>query len=355
MQVSAAQPGGGLRSWTLAWGVAMGGAWILGAAWADAWTHLQLGGDDGLFSPVHLVLYMGLVMVVGVLVGAGVAPERGGWTLRLSLPYRGALAGAALFAAAAAADAGWHAVLGSEQGLGRLLSPTHLFLGLAGLLILSAPFHEAWRGSARQLTIPAAVSLAATASLVVFFTQYTAAYHYPWPAVDAARAATLGAERASLAPAMASEIGQVIGASALLLQTAVVVTPLLLTLRRFEPPPGAVFLVAAWSLALPAVPHAAVGLGVAGLIAAFSIELAGTVLKPRRSVRRLRSFAALAGALIALGYVSVVAIVAGLAWPPEVWTGLVLSAAGLGLLLALLAGAPAAEDDERFETELRRQ
>lgn len=351
---AAAQPGGGLRSWTLAWGVAVGGAWIVGAAWADAWSHVQLGDDDGLLSGVHVVLYAGLAIVVCVLVGAGAALERGKWTLRLSLPYRRALVGAGLFAAAAAADAGWHAVLGSEQGLGRLLGPTHLLLGLAGLLILSAPFHAAWRLSAPRLTVPAAVSLAATTSLVVFFTQYAAAYHYPWPAVDAARLASLGAE-----PAAARETGEVIGASALLLQTAAVVTPLLVTLRRFELPAGAAFLVAAWGLALPAIPHGAAWLVVAGLVAAVAIELAGAILKPRRSIHRLRSFGALSGAVIGLGYVGAVAIAGTLAWPPEVWTGVVLSAAGLSLLLAVLAGAPAsprlADDDQRLQPELRRQ
>lgn len=182
MRAWAAQPGGGLRSWTLAWGVAVGGAWIVGAAWADSWSHVQLGDDDGLLSGVHVALYAGLAIVVCVL------------------------------------------------------------------------------------------------------------------------------------------------------QTAAVVTPLLVTLRRFELPLGAAFLVAAWGLALPAIPHGAALLVVAGLMAAVAIELAGAILKPRRSIHRLRSFGALSGAVIGLGYVGAVTIAGTLAWPPEV-----------------------VDDDQRLQPELRRQ
>lgn len=168
--------------------------------------------------------------------------------------------------------------------------------------------------------MPSAVSLAATASLLVF-SQYASAVHIPWPAADPTRLAALGAE-SRLGQAAGRELGEIIGAACR-------------AAARHD------ILVAAWALALPTVPHGVVCLGLAAVVVALAVELTAQLLQPGRSGWRLTSFAAASGLLLTAGYVAAVAVTDELAWPVEVWSGAALSSAGLGLLLAYLAGAPA--------------
>lgn len=91
--------------------------------------------------------------LAAVLLTARTVAGNGRWTLRLSRPYRGALGGVVLLTAAAAADAGWHAAFGTEEGLAALLSPTHLLLGLAAALFLSARLQAAWPSPERHLPV----------------------------------------------------------------------------------------------------------------------------------------------------------------------------------------------------------
>lgn len=76
---------------------------------------------------------------------------------------------------------------------------------------------------------------------------------------------------------------------------------------------------------------------------ALAVELTAHLLQPGRSGWRLTSFAAASGLLLTAGYVAAVAVTDELAWPVEVWSGAALSLAGLGVLLAYLAGAPAGQ------------
>ena len=57
--------------------------------------------------------------------------------------YRLALAGGVLFLAGVARTLVWHSVFGIEFGIDALLSPSHLWLFVAGALMLSGPVRAA--------------------------------------------------------------------------------------------------------------------------------------------------------------------------------------------------------------------
>lgn len=85
----------------------------------------------------------------GIVLGAlGVRNARRGHSLRRALPYGYglALAGVLLFAAGGVLDLLWHTLFGIEADLDALLSPTHLKLALAAMLI----FREQRRLNSRR-------------------------------------------------------------------------------------------------------------------------------------------------------------------------------------------------------------
>ena len=124
------------------------------------------------------------------------------WWQSLPAGYGLSLVGVALFVLGGGADLVWHLLFGVEFSVDALLSPTHLVLAAAGVLIVTGSLRAAWRDPAREsrrwlARIPAVLSLALSLSIFTGFTQFVHPLVDPW------------AEVSPVAATAASEIYQV--------------------------------------------------------------------------------------------------------------------------------------------------
>jgi hypothetical protein len=133
------------------WAVLLLSLWFLIGGYADAWAHIHRQMES-FFTPYHAIIYTAMVASL-VLFGATLRRNRrAGYPLQRSMPlgYGLSAIGSVLFLVAGFADMTWHLVFGIEVSIQALLSPTHLFLGLAGVLLGTGPLRAAWlRGDVR--------------------------------------------------------------------------------------------------------------------------------------------------------------------------------------------------------------
>jgi hypothetical protein len=308
--------------------------WLLLGVVADAWAHnnLQL---ETFFTPWHALLYSGFAATAGWILATAARTRAAGRGGLAALPagYGLAVVGVATFAVGGVGDLTWHTVFGIEQEVEAVFSPTHLLLFVGMVLMVSTPLRAAWSDPAEQVApgyrrlLPVLASATLVTVLVAFMFGYWTAFIHLVGAIPGSHLLLLD------------------GVATVLATNLILLAPLLLLARRWRLPFGTattiyasvgVLLGAAYAFPHPMLLAAAVlaGLLVDGLLA---------VLGP--AAGRPRRFWA-AGALVPLAtwsvYFAVVAVTAGIAWSPELWTGTIVWACLLGLTLSLLMLPPPA-------------
>ncbi|MEV4508879.1 hypothetical protein AB0K00_07970 [Dactylosporangium sp. NPDC049525] len=135
--------------------VALATLWLTGGLYLDGWAHSHVPELETFFTPWHGVLYSGYVALALALVPASLWRGRPAGPVRDWVPagYGPGLLGAILFAVGGAVDMAWHTLLGIEVNLEALLSPPHLLLLTAGMLMITTPVRAA---AARPAARPAA-------------------------------------------------------------------------------------------------------------------------------------------------------------------------------------------------------
>jgi hypothetical protein len=322
--------------------------WFVLGLFLDAWAHNNLTGLESFFTPWHAVFYSGFAATagwIGWLVWRG-RPAGGHPLASIPVGYGPGVLGLPMFAVAGAGDYAWHTIFGIEQELRILFSPTHLLLVTSMVLIVTSPLRSAWADPGLPAApplrriLPAVLSLAFASTLVLLFLQYVNALVWSPQGI----AAALSDWHTGTASGNSFDTIQLV--SSIAVTAVVLLAPLLLLARRWQVPVGAATLLhvaigalvgAITALDSPAVLGAIVGTGVA-------LDLLLAWLRPapwRRS--RMLAFAALAPLVTWSGYLAVAAIVAT---PPEpvveLWTGIPVVAALLGLLVAVL-GVPSGQ------------
>lgn len=147
----------------------------------DIWAHAHGRVDQSFFTPWHAVLYGSMALngiVLGIVAARNVLYHR--YPLRRSLPagYGLSLIGVIVFAIGGGLDLLWHTLFGIEEDIQALLSPTHLLLAVSAALILTGPIRSAAIRLRREQRPswathgPLVLSIAATLTLLGFFTQY---------------------------------------------------------------------------------------------------------------------------------------------------------------------------------------
>src|SRR5438128_4640638 len=177
--VPKSRPATGDASTRFDWAMAILSTVLVGGFYLDLWAHAHGRTDNTFFTPWHAVLYS-MLAAVGVFlsVTAWRAWRRGAsWHQSLPAGYGLSLVGVGLFVLGGAADLVWHVLFGVEFSVDALLSPTHLVLAAAGLLIVTGSLRAAWhdplRASRQWLPgIPAVLSLALALSIFTGFTQF---------------------------------------------------------------------------------------------------------------------------------------------------------------------------------------
>jgi hypothetical protein len=151
--------------------------WIASGFFLDAWAHGHVP-IESFFTPYHGVFYSGMLAMVLVLAAFALHNRaRGyGWGGCIPRSYRLALLGIPIFLVAGIGDMLWHALLGIEEGVDALLSPTHQALGLGIFFLASGPIRSVLDHRDTSQTFftqgPLGLSLATWLVLVHFGTAY---------------------------------------------------------------------------------------------------------------------------------------------------------------------------------------
>ena len=189
--VPKSRPARGHASTRFDWAMAILSTVLVGGFYLDLWAHAHGRTDNTFFTPWHAVLYSMLAAVGAFLsVTAWRRWHRGApWWESLPAGYGLSLVGVALFALGGGADLIWHVLFGVEFSVDALLSPTHLVLACAGVLIVTGSLRSAWRDPARgtrqwPARIPAVLSLGLVLSIFTGFTQFVHPLVDPWAEVS---------------------------------------------------------------------------------------------------------------------------------------------------------------------------
>lgn len=299
--------------------------WAILGAYLDGWAHHHIAGMESFFTPWHAILYAGFTAMAGFILLALWNNHAAGypWTRALPPGYELSLLAIPLFAAGGLGDMIWHTLLGIEVSVEALLSPTHLVLAFAGVLLASGPFRAGWRRVATESDgwrslLPAIFSLAFTLAVFTFFIEYASPFSNPWPAIDRQTNPV--------------EFGQTMGITGIIVQSGVLMSLVLLAVRRWRLPFGSLALV----FALGAVPEVfradqtrfIPAILVAGLIA----DALHAWLRPSLERRgALRLFAFLTPVVLYALYFLTIQVTSGIGWSVPLWTGAVAIGGIVGL------------------------
>ena len=298
--------------------------WFIVGVLLDGRAHTH-GADETFLTFEHAVFYSAFV-AMAVLLGARLARDRrtaGSWRAAIPTGYRHSLVGIALFAVGGIGDLLWHETFGVEADIEALLSPTHLLLVVGAGLFVSGPLRAALardgppqvRGGRYVPVVTATIAL----SLVTFITLYLNPVTEPL-----ASSAHSAAETATAT-----------GLAGILVTTTVLMAFVLLLVLRFELPGGALTLLLggnalAMGLINGHIQFVAVFV-VAGVVAdSLYRYLGSSITQPRR----LQLFSAVVPTVLFGGYFLGLWGVTGIAWTVHLWTGAIVSAGLVGLLLA---------------------
>lgn len=313
---------GGLQDWRLDMTFTLLSLWMIGGiAWDfNAHAHGISFAEEGFFTASHVAFYSAFVAIALLIAAVTYANYRDGVPLSKAIPkgYRLGVLGVALFMLGGPGDLLWHSQFGFEVGVEALTSPSHLLLAVGATLFLSSPLRAAW---GRENTpsgikqVPLLLSATFVAVLVTFFT----VYQNP----------------------LVSPLGRPGGPSpnqsflSILWFTAIVVTLGLTLLRRFRLAVGAFtlvlgllgILVTAITSTFELVP----AIIAAGVVTDGLYQAVRDRWSPARTVRLLG--VALPVVLFTF-YFATIALVYGLDWSIHIWTGGIVSAGLVGLLVS---------------------
>ena len=331
-------PGRPRATWGDDLAAALLGTWVVGGLFLDGWAHVNQPGLETFFSPWHGVFYSGFLVSVVVLARLVARHQRGRFDpARVPAGYGLGLVGIGLFVAGGVADGTWHTVFGVETGVAALLSPSHLLLLSGGLLMATSPLRSAWSSpdlpaAARPLALlPALWATAMTTAVVLFFFQYLSAFVTRAPSTPQAQGPD------GLLPT-------IVGVASVLVTNLILVAPVLLLARRWRLPFGTVTLLAgAGAAGLTSLREFVLGALVPAMLAGgLAVDLLMARLRPGPDrPGAFRAVAVLAPLLLWGAWMAGYALAYGIAWPPELWAGVlgVASLSGLGLSVLVLPPA----------------
>ena len=320
------------------------GVWMVVGLFLDGWAHRHQKPET-FFTPWHGVLYSGFTAAAVWMLYVVRHHQRPGVSIRKTIPigYGFRTIGVLIFGLGAIADLLWHELLGIEQNIEALLSPTHITLLTGGLLMAIGPIvstfaREDARPEGQQprwgSTGPIVGAIVFIVAVLQFFLMYVSPYNRGTYTRGAIRSAgTYGG-------GWLQEELQIEGIAAIFLFTFITVCALLYLVRRVAIPRGAfavLFITPAVLQTLLTSFHTAPRL--LGVIGAAGLAEFTWPMVSRR--RRLHTVLPLwVFALVTLTWFGLfLGIYAGespLGWTAPLWAGVPIFA---GLLAALLSAA----------------
>lgn len=327
------------------WLVVLAASWLAFGGWLDAWSHHKTELET-FFTPAHGVLYAGYLATASVLILGSLDRRNGSIGLRPPPGYSAALAGAALFAVGGVGDLIWHMIFGIEEDIDALLSPTHLLLGIGALLMASGPVGAAVgrshdrraAGQSPVLDWPAAISLALITSSTAFFTAFANPFALPFAAGERiTELVNFGVRPGVEGAAPSALLSQALGAASLFILIGMLMSVVLFAVLSWRLPLGAFTVMFVIGIGTSALPHESVPfLGVA-LVGGLVADGLFRTLRP--SLERPAAvvwFALLVPVALTAAYFGTIALITGIAWPVELWTGSILLSGGIGVALSAI-------------------
>ncbi|TMB99940.1 MAG: hypothetical protein E6J40_03185 [Chloroflexi bacterium] len=319
----------GVASARFTWTFVLLCCWLMAGAYLDSWHHHSLvRPETNFFTPYHAILYSGMA-AIGIFLGINVwrnYRRYGTWGELLPDGYGVSLLGTVLFGLGGALDLLWHARFGIELSVAALFSPPHLFLMLTGGLIVSGPLRAAMRRGGNLATWPAILSGALTLSMLTFFLQFDQ------PLIDRWAAGTVADPRGPRW--MEEELGMI----GLILYAAMVAGLLVILLRRFELPIGAVTVILTINALLvsPVANHTE--LVMVALVGGVAGDLLLFLLRPSPArPNAFHAFMFAAPAALTIAYFVVLGSTTGVWWEAPIWTGAVPVTGMVGWLVSFMA------------------
>lgn len=316
-------------------------SWLVGGIYVDGWAHNHIARLETFFTPWHGVLYSGYASFGLLLIVSAVSSRRRGRPWRLTMPagYGLSLVGAGIFAVAGILDLTWHTLFGIERSIEALFSPTHLMLGLGAILMVTGPVRAVAFKTSRDVRhevvamVPAVLSLTYLAALFVFFTQYAN------PIVH------------SLADQPVSDdFMRGAGVAGILIHSAILMGVVLTAVNRWRLPLGTFAVLLAITDGLSAVlagNSPVLSVVVIGVLTGLIVDLLNLGLQPGAGdALTLRVFAFAAPVVTYAVYFAALASIKGIYWSLPIWTGAIVEAGVVGLLLSLLISSPLAHPAE---------
>ncbi len=309
----------------------------------DGWAHNHGQVDDSFFTPWHALLYGAVALSGLILLVTHMRNVGKGFHFGSALPagYTLSLLGFFLFAAGGVADLAWHEIFGFEEGTEALISPSHLFLAVSGLLIVTGPIRAAWQRKSDETwsdLLPAILSFTCITSIFLFFVAFAA--------ITSSTAMLTGARPDS------TRLLDSAGIVAFLLHSNILLGVLLLLTRRWRLPVGTATLVFATSAALMTWLRVEHNEEFIFVLSALAVGLLADWLLQRgalNSVAGTRLFCIVIPFAYSLGALMVVEILGatvwgadGLWWLIHMWLGVPVMAGAFGYGLSLLLRPPAA-------------
>ncbi|MDA1329994.1 MAG: hypothetical protein DWG76_03660 [Chloroflexi bacterium] len=331
------------------WALSIGTAWVIFALYLDGFAHIS-EWVESFFTWYHLILYSGIFVPSAVLVLIGLGNLRRGFPLRRMLPrpYMLALLGSAIFLVGGFVDMGWRGVFGFEEDIEALLSPSHLFLAVGGLLIFNAPILEflsirpADRPKAKQSLLPVWIAWFGNLAFISFFTQYTTPFNHP----------NLFVGGRPFGEQFIWDIGLL---SLVIWESVLLVSFMLLSLRYWKWPRGyftvnltlhaLILWLSYWNTPVRQYWLVLPGALLAGII----VDLVYSRLQPSYATQAarvaLRRFAFLIPFIVFSIYFAILVQAYGVWWQVHMWLGAPFTAGFIGWMLSLVAAPPAITDN----------
>lgn len=309
----------------------------------DAWAHSNQSELETFFTPWHGAFYSGYAAVSVWIMWQVWTNLRAGRRGRAAVPmgYGAALVAIPVFAAFGLADMMWHTFLGIEQDIDVLFSPSHLGLIVSMLIVVTTPLRSAWNAPDLRMDgvrtapsfgrmLPALLGMAFANTLVSLLLSYGSALKWSSGSIV----------EVFSGPSDGPENPTAVLAASVVISNLILLAPLLLLARRWHMPFGTATVIYTVAILM-----AGAQTGLENLSTLLGIVLAGLVidlvaLPLRPSATRRYAYWAYAGlaSLITWGlYVGIASAAAGrLPAVPELWTGVPIVAALIGLAAGVL-------------------
>ncbi|WP_199618259.1 hypothetical protein [Paenibacillus alkalitolerans] len=329
--------------------------WLLSGVFIDGYAHGHIDETlETFFTPWHAILYSGFVACALWFAWLTYRNYRLGWRGSEAIPlgYGSGIAGVLIFAFGGVSDMIWHIIFGIETGIEALYSPSHLCLFVGGTLIVYSPFKRAWikrsaEGAASPSFVqllPALVSLAFATSFTAFFAMNFWAFIYGHP-TQGYNEWVMGLGGGERVQHYLYDQGRVQGIADILITNAILIIPMLVLLKRWNPPFGSFTLLMTVPMIFMSVLDGFddYSMIAVGIVSGLTADLVWRVLRMTRNGWKLHLFMGLLSALVWGLYFLVIEIISNVSWEPEFWGGAIFLAALSSLVFGKLSTAEVSE------------